>query len=96
MNDLLLASKADSQDTGVYSDFRQSLQKTPPSLCQDIVVIRLEREPTLPRCSNLLVAEASLVLRDVCLLVPAALLRGIDEELSVAWSISVLYNGKRK
>lgn len=63
--------------------FPQSPQEASSRLGQNVVVVRLEREPAFLRFANLLVTKAGLVFRDVCLLVPAAFLSGIDEELGV-------------
>lgn len=62
-----------------------SLQETPFRPRQDLVIVWLKRQPTFARSADLLVAEPRLVLWDERLLVSAALLGRVDEELGVAW-----------
>lgn len=73
-----------TQHAPSHSFRSSSFQKASSGPRQDLVIVWLKREPTLARSADLLVAEPRLVLRDECLLVPAAFFRRVDEELGVA------------
>jgi hypothetical protein len=60
------------------------LQEAAIRLRQNLIVIRLERQPSFARQSNLLIAIRRFLVVNISLLVPAALRRCIDEKLCMA------------
>ena len=60
------------------------LQEATIGLLQDLIVVRLERQPTFLRLANLFIAKFGLVFGDEGLLMPTAIRGRIDEQLSMA------------
>lgn len=68
----------------VGSSITDLLQEATLRLRQNLIIIRLEGQPPLLRRADLRVAEPRLLVRDEGLAMPAAIRRGIDQQLRVA------------
>jgi hypothetical protein len=73
-----------SNDDSLLTNTLLLLQETPTRCRQDLIVVRLERQPAFLWCADLLVRELGFFFGDERPLVSATALSGVDEQLCVA------------